>query len=104
MASKTEKSEQADEWRARLRSAVQGSGRKQAAIAYDAEIAPETLSRVLTAAHARPAFETVARIAHATGHTVGWLLGERGFSLSPDQVRELRRVAAIIEDVTKERA
>jgi hypothetical protein len=82
---------------------VQGSGRKHAAIAYEAEIAPETLSRILNATHARPAFETVTRITHATGHTVGWLLGERGFSLSPEQVRDLRRVAAIIEDVTKER-
>lgn len=101
MASKTEKVE---EWRVRLRSAVQRSGRKHSAIAYDAGIAPETLSRVLNASHARPAFGTVVRIAHAAGHSVAWLLGERGFSLSPDQVKRLREAAQIIEDVTKERA
>lgn len=100
MASKTEKVE---EWRVRLRSAVQRSGRKHSAIARDAEISPESLSRVLNASHARPGFETIMRIVHATGHTVAWLLGERGFSLSPDQVKRLREAAAIIEDVTKER-
>jgi transcriptional regulator with XRE-family HTH domain len=68
-----------EEWRVQLRSAVERSGRKHAAIAYDAGIAPETLSRVLNASHARPAFGTVVRIAHAAGHSVAWLLGERGF-------------------------
>ena len=73
---------------------------KHSIVAMDAGIAPETLSRVLNAAHASPAFETVVQITHATGHTVGWLLGERGYSLSPDQVRDLRRAAAIIEEAT----
>ncbi|MGZ5443135.1 MAG: hypothetical protein ACXW5U_22960 [Thermoanaerobaculia bacterium] len=74
---------------------------KHSIIAMDAGIAPETLSRVLNAAHVNPAFETVIRITHATGHTVGWLLGERGYSLSPDQVRGLQRAATIIEEATK---
>jgi transcriptional regulator with XRE-family HTH domain len=82
---------------------VQRSGRKHSAIAYEAGIAPETLSRVLNAAHARPAFETVVRITHATGHTVGWLLAERGYALDAEQVRQLWRVAAIIEAVTDPR-
>lgn len=73
---------------------------KHSAIAYAAEIRPETLSRVLTGAHARPSFATVIRIVHATGHSAGWLLQERGYSLSPDQVRDLKRAAAIIDDVT----
>jgi hypothetical protein len=89
------------DWRDRLRVAVERSGRKHAAIAWAAGIAPETLSRVLNAVHAQPAFDTVVHIVHATGHTVGWLLAERGYSLSPDQVRDLRRAAAIIEDATK---
>jgi transcriptional regulator with XRE-family HTH domain len=73
---------------------------KHSIIALDAGIAPETLSRILNATHAQPAFETVIRIAHATGHTVGWLLEERGYMLSPEEVRQLRRAAAIIEAVT----
>jgi transcriptional regulator with XRE-family HTH domain len=87
-------------WHDRLREAVRRSGMKHSVIALDAGIAPETLSRVLSATHARPAFETVVRIAHASGHTVGWLLSERGYSLSPDQVRDLRRAAEIIERAT----
>lgn len=87
-------------WRDRLREAVRRSGMKHSVIARDAGIAPETLSRILNDKHARPAFRTVARIVHATGHTVGWVLNERGYSLSPDQVRDLRRAAKIIDDVT----
>jgi hypothetical protein len=89
-------------WRARLREAVRRSGRKHSAIAWEAGIAPETLSRVLNAKHGRPMFETIVRITHASGHTVGWLLDERGFTLAPDQVRELRKAAKIIEDATGE--
>src|SRR3954468_869342 len=95
--------ERVTDWRARLREAVRRSGRKHSVIARDAGIAPETLSRVLNSSHARPTLETIVHIAHATGHTVGWLLRERGFFLSPDQVKRLREAAAIIEDVTKER-
>lgn len=90
-------------WRERLREAVRRSGMKRSVIALDAGICPETLSRILNAAHARPAFETIVRITHATGHTVGWLLEERGYSLSPDQVEQLRDAAAIIEAITARR-
>ena len=88
-------------WRERRREAVEHSGKKYSALAYDAQPTPETLSRILSAKHAHPPFEIVVRITHATGHTVGWLLGEKGYSLSPDQVRDLRRAAAIIADATK---
>lgn len=87
-------------WRNRLREAVRRSGKKHSIVALDAGIAPETLSRVLSAKHGSPTFDTVVSIAHATGHTVGWILSERGYTLSPEQVRELRRAAKIIEDVT----
>lgn len=83
-------------WRDRLREAVQESGMKHSIIAMDAGIAKETLSRVLNGSHPRPSFETVVRIAHATGYTVGWLLGERGYSFGPEDVKQLRKAAAII--------
>jgi hypothetical protein len=88
------------EWRARLRAAVDRSGRKHAAIARDAGIAPETLSRILTAAHARPAFDTIVRITHAAGESVGWLLGERGHEFSSRELSFLRETAAILHQVT----
>jgi hypothetical protein len=92
------------DWRDRLRVAVERSGQKHAAIAWAAGIAPETLSRVLNAVHAQPAFDTVVHIVHATGHTVGWLLAERGYSLSPDDVKRLRAAAETIEALTRETA
>jgi transcriptional regulator with XRE-family HTH domain len=82
---------------------VQRSGRKHAAVARDAGIAPETLSRILNASHARPGFETVARIAHASGETVGWVLDERGYVLSSEQLRRLRDAAALIESALRPR-
>lgn len=89
-----------DDWRSRLRLAVARDGRKQAAIAWQAGIATETLSRILTGRSARPQLETVARVAHACGVTVGWLLNER-YAFTDDERRELRSAAAILERVTK---
>lgn len=87
-------------WRERLREAVRRSGRKHSIIAMDAGICPETLSRVLSSKHGRPGFDTVVRITHATGHTVGWLLEERGFSFGAEEVKQLRKAAAIIGAAT----
>lgn len=56
------------DWRERLRLAVEQDGRKQAAIAWEAGIAPETLSRILSGS--QPHLETVARVAHACGTTL----------------------------------
>jgi transcriptional regulator with XRE-family HTH domain len=89
-----------DYWRERLRLAVEQDGRKQAAIAWDAGIAPETISRILNGTHARPQLETVARIARALGVTVGWLLNERR-AFTDEQRRKLRRAAAILIEATK---
>lgn len=86
------------DWRARLRAAVVRSGKKQSAIARDAGVAPETLSRVLTAALTRPSFDIVVRIAHALNESVGWLLDERGFSLSGEEQKQLRKVVRFLDD------
>jgi transcriptional regulator with XRE-family HTH domain len=85
-------------WRDRLREAIARSGRKHSAIAHDAGIAPETLSRILSAANRHPSFETIVRIAHAVNENVGWLVNERGFSLSTDEEKQLRKVARILND------
>jgi SOS-response transcriptional repressor LexA len=79
-------------WRERLRAAIDASGRRQNAIAESAGVTPETLSRVLSGIHAQPAFETVVRITHALGESVGTLLDEPAFSLNAEQRAELRRV------------
>jgi SOS-response transcriptional repressor LexA len=79
-------------WRERLRAAVDASGRTQNAIAATAGVTPETLSRVLSGVHAQPAFETVVRIAHAIGESVGTLLDEPAFILDAGQRAEVRRV------------
>lgn len=74
---------------------------KHSNIAMDAAIDPATLSRILTGAHQRPAFETVVRITQATGHSVGWLF-EEGGTFSPGEMSRLREAAAIIERATRE--
>jgi hypothetical protein len=71
------------DWRKRLRAAVVRSGRKQSAIARDAGVAPETL---------------IIRIARVLNENVGWLLDERGFSLSGDEEKELRHVVQFLND------
>ena len=86
------------DWRARLRAAVARSGKKQSAIARDAGVAPETLSRVLTATLTRPSFDIVVRITHALNENVGWLLDERGFSLTGEEQRQLRKVVRFLDD------
>jgi transcriptional regulator with XRE-family HTH domain len=83
-------------WRERLRAAVDASGRRQNAIAASAGVSPETLSRVLSGVHAQPAFETVVRIAHAVGESVGTLLDEPAFSLDGEQRAEVRRVVGYL--------
>jgi SOS-response transcriptional repressor LexA len=86
-------------WRERLRTAVERSGKKQSVIARDAGVAPETLSRILTAANHRPTFDTIVRIMRAMNENVGWLLDERGFALSSDEQKQLRKVVRFLDDM-----
>jgi phage repressor protein C with HTH and peptisase S24 domain len=85
-------------WRERLRAAIDRSGKKHSAIARDAGVAPATLSRILTSAHLHPTFEAVVKIAHAANENVGWLLDERGFTLSADEQKQLRKVVRFLDD------
>lgn len=85
------------DWRARLRLAIERSGKKQSAIATEAGISPETLSRILNS-RVRPTFDTVVRISRAVNENVGWLLDERGFSLSADEQKQLRKVVRFLDD------
>lgn len=89
----------APSWRDRLRTAVERSGRKHSAIARDAGISAETLSRVLTGRHANPAFETVVRVARAVHENVGWLLNEHGFGLSSPERAQLQKSVRLLDDL-----
>lgn len=89
-------------WRDRLRQAISESGLPQTVIARRAGMAPETLSRILTGGHSRPQFSTIVRIARAVRASVGWLLQERGYAFSEEEVKQLRKAAAIIEAATRE--
>src|ERR1700682_5809676 len=84
-------------WRERLRAAIQRSGMKQSVVALDAGITPETLSRILTAEHQRPSLDTISRIAHAVSENVGWILDESAFTLSADEMRQLRQVVRFLD-------
>lgn len=88
-----------NDWRGRLRKALNDSGRKHSAIAYDAAVNRATLSRIINGRN-HPRFEAVVRIARAAGVTVGWLLGEppRGVELTERQQTTLRAAGAILLD------
>jgi transcriptional regulator with XRE-family HTH domain len=90
-------------WRDRLRQAIRESGMTQSLIARRAGIAPETLSRILSGNHSRPEFSTIVRIARAVRASVGWLLQERGYAFNEEQVKQLRKAAAIITEAMAER-
>lgn len=68
------------DWRARLRQAIDATGKEDKTVASDAGIAKETLSRILNAEIQDPGFETMTRLAAATNVTLGWLAGEEAFS------------------------
>jgi|ERR1051325_3733746 transcriptional regulator with XRE-family HTH domain len=89
-----------DDWRERLREAIVRSGKKQSAVAWEAGIDPCTLSRILTATMPNPSFRNVVRVTHAAGETVGWILGEYGYSISEEERKKLRDAAATIIEVT----
>ncbi len=84
------------DWRARLRAAIDQTGKKHSFIASQAGIAPATLSRLLNG-RSRADFEHVAGIALAAGVTVSWVLDEphRGFELSMEE-RETVLAASVI--------
>ena len=87
------------DWRKRLRDAIARSGRKHSWIASEAGIAPATLSRVLTSRVAHPSFDVVIRVARVLNESVGWLLDERGFTLSSDEQKRLRDVVRFLDDM-----
>ena len=91
-----------EQWRARLREAVDRSWMKHAAIAREAGIAPATLSRILTGRSRRPGFALVVRIARAAGESIGWVLGERGYALSNHQRQRVRETLSILTEISHE--
>lgn len=88
------------DWRERLRRAIFKTGRRQSAIAEEAGISAATLSRILMGHHVNPGINTVARIAHACGEHVGYILGEQPFNLSGEQRAKVRTAAVILMDLT----
>jgi transcriptional regulator with XRE-family HTH domain len=90
-----------NDWRERLREAINRSGKKHYLIAKDAGITRATLSRVLTGVHGEPRFDTVVKIMRAVDENVGWLLGEQGFGLSSDERAKIQTAAVILIDLTR---
>ena len=85
-----------DEWRVRLRAAIDRTNKKHSFIAEEAGIDPTTLSRILTGKMKRPSFVNIARIAHAAGTTVGEVLGERKVEFTAEEIAVLSRARDIL--------
>jgi transcriptional regulator with XRE-family HTH domain len=88
-------------WRGRLGEAVKRSGKPHKAIAYEAGLTPTTLSRILHGGHKRPYFETIVRIAHAVEESVGWISGDKAFSLSAQERKRLQAATVILSEITR---
>lgn len=80
------------DWRKRFVSAIDITRRTQNAIAEQAGVSPETLSRIIHGIHAQPQFETVVKIVYATHESVGWLLGEARAPLSSEEIAKMREI------------
>ena len=85
------------DWRKRLTRAIDRSRRTQAAIALQAGVSPETLSRVIHGIHKQPGFETVVSVIYAAGESVGWFLREPQTFLSADDRAHMREVIDFLE-------
>jgi transcriptional regulator with XRE-family HTH domain/predicted RNase H-like HicB family nuclease len=88
-----------NDWRKRLRHAVDLTRRTQCSIAEDAGVTPETFSRVMSGRHVQPGFETVVRIIHAVGETVGWIIREPQASLSADDGARMREIVGFLDEL-----
>lgn len=69
----------------RLRELLEQRGLTQTRVAEMADVPFETVSRIIRGATKNPGVLTLAKIAHALGVTVGWLLGEKGFEFTPQR-------------------
>jgi transcriptional regulator with XRE-family HTH domain len=87
-------------WRVRLRQAIRESGKKQSAVAREAGMTPESVCRILSAQHARPSFESIARIARAAGVSLGWIMEEPGLTLTDEQRAKVRTAGVLLLNLT----
>lgn len=77
---------------ARLRDVAAKRGYRQNQLSAISGIAEKTVSRILTGETTNPQIETLRALAGALDVTVGWLLEEKGYELSPDDRGELQRL------------
>ena len=85
------------DWRARLRQAIDNSGKTHAAIAKAARISPVTLSVILTG-KSHPRFEIVVRVTNTVYENVGWILGEPRTPLTNEGQARMRRIIRFLDE------
>lgn len=91
---------QQEEFRQRLKDAVERAGRKKVARPDgevrdddDVSVSQGGLSKILSGLRPNPGIFTIKTIADAAGVTVGQLLGEKGFELTPADRETLEEIA-----------
>lgn len=85
----------------RLREVLAQRRLTQTRVAELAGLPGETVNRIVTGTTLNPGIYTIQKIARALGVTVGWLIGEKGFELSPDRRAELRRIVGFLDELLK---
>src|SRR5258708_39170776 len=87
-------------WLERLRQEIRAIGAKQWIIAADIGMTQASVTCVLKGKHVQPSFETVVKIAHSAGVSVGWELEEPEFALSDEHRAKMRSASVIPLDLT----
>src|ERR1051325_1883100 len=75
---------------AAIRARLDALGWNQAKLAEVSGVSEVAISKIITGVTADPQLETIVRLAHALGETVGALLGEKGFDLDASGQQSLR--------------
>lgn len=86
----------------RLRSAMESCELWQSKLSELSGVPEETLSRILTRATLDPRVFTLKKLAVPLDVTVGWLLGEKGFEISPEDRDELHGAMVLLERLLRE--
>ena len=77
---------------AAIRARLDVRGWNQAKLAEESGLSEVAISKIVTGVTADPQLDTITRIAHALGETVGALLGEKGFDLDAGEQQRLREL------------
>jgi SOS-response transcriptional repressor LexA len=85
----------------RLQELLGQRGLTQSRVARLTGLSYETVNRIITGTTPNPQIRTLAKIADALDVTVSWVLGEKGFELSPRHRAELHHTVDVVLEILR---